>query len=129
MNLAGNHLGYNGLKHLLDNYDSISKIELLSFDGYCSNDESITYDNIGKNGSLYLTEKLSMLRNLRTLNIAYNSLDNEVMESLGSNFSYITSLEHLELCCNYIGEEGIAKFVKHVGQKKKNILNRFFHCI
>lgn len=129
MNLAGNHLGYNGLKHLLDNYDSISKIELLSFDGYCSNDESITYDNIGKNGSLYLTEKLSMLRNLRTLNIAYNSLDNEVMESLGSNFSYITSLEHLELCYNYIGEEGIAKFVKHVGQKKKNILNRFFHCI
>lgn len=84
---------------------------------------------------------MSILRNLRTLNIAYNSLDNEVMESLGSNFSYITSLEHLELCCiylyilyiyilaNYIGEEGIAKFVKHVGPKKKNILNRFYHCI
>lgn len=28
-----------------------------------------------------------------------NSIDDEVIESLGNNFSYLTSLEHLELCC------------------------------
>lgn len=69
LNLAGNHLGYKGLKYLIENYSYISRLEMLSFDGYYIIDGTVAYDNIGKEGSLYLTQKLSLLRNLRTINI------------------------------------------------------------